>query len=351
MKRNKLAMAFSGALGCLALLALPMMAAWAKPIQWPKAMAIGGAKEGTSYYSEAVAMGRIMTKYLPTTVTGQVTGGSYDNILRIQDGTREMGIVSAMDLYNANRGLKEYEKVGKVPVRIISMGPPGAYRIVTRADLGIKTIPDLKGKIIEVANPGSVLGWDAMERIFKAYGMDLYKDSKARPRGSVRSSVQHLKEGKCDAFCSAGSAGNIRWGIALEASTLFPVYYIPVDKDKIEKINNEAPYWSYGEFPVGVDKQVNTEPVPCLWYRKALSCLPNLNDEIVFAITKSLMEHAKEAGELYAGAGEYNMDRFADGLSAPFHSGAIKYYKEKGIWTPKMEALHKRLLKETGATE
>jgi TRAP transporter TAXI family solute receptor len=351
MKRSKFKILLAGALGCIAIVALSIMAAWANPVNWPKAMAIGSAKEGTSYYSEAVAMGRIMSKYLPTTVTGQVSGGSHENILRLNDGAREMGIVSAMDLYNANRGLKEYEKVGKVPARIISMGPPAAFRIVTRADIGIKSIPDLKGKIIEVATPGSVLAWDAMERIFKAYGMDLYKDSKARPRGSPRSSVQHLKEGKCDAFTTPGSAGTIPFGLILEASTLFPVYYIPLDKDKIDEINKEAPYWSYGEFPVGVDKQVNTEPVPCLWYRKALGCIPALNEEIVFAITKCLMEHAKEAGELYAGAGEYNMDHFADGLAAPFHSGAIKYYKEKGLWTPKIEALHKRFLKETGATK
>jgi hypothetical protein len=218
--------------------------------------------------------------------------------------------------------------------RTIGGGHLTKYVFVARGDAGINTIADLKGKKVlttwraEVHNLG-------VRKVLDHYGLTgKVKELKIT---SPRDVYKSLLEGRVDAAFFTVSPQTAE----LKRSRGLKVLGIPTDLTKeIGKIEPSILVSSYPKGYLGILK----EETPALAFRVMLLSHVDMADDIVYNLLKSLHDHTDELKAGYPLAAQYSMDEIPWETKIPFHPGAIKFYKDIGIWDARAEALQKKLL-------
>jgi TRAP transporter TAXI family solute receptor len=202
---------------------------------------------------------------------------------------------------------------------------PEPFTVVARADAGIKTFDDLKGKRVNIGNPGS--GQRAtMEVVMKAKGWTTDDFALASELKSAEQS-QALCDNKIDAmvFTVGHPSGSIQ-----EATTSCPAVIVAVEGPEIDKIVEEHPYYRKAVIPGGMyagnDQDVHTFGVGA-----TLVTSDAVPEEVIYEVVKAVFENFDDFKKLHPAFAHLKQEQMIkDGLSAPLHAGAVKYYKEKG---------------------
>lgn len=215
----------------------------------------------------------------------------------------------------------------------------------TRADTGIKTILDLKGRKVSWRIPGLgaqvTLGDDSL----KAFGLDPDKDVVLVPFADTITQSQGLLDKKVDAiFSSIGGSKTA------ELEARFGAVVLPFPKDKIGELRAyqiRPECYEVPTLPTGYFAGVIKEPTPVIGKRLVLFGREDLSDDAAYLVVKAIAEHAAELGSVTFELLEWNKERaLPPAFTVPFHPGAIKYFKEQGMWTPAHEAQQSKLLDE-----
>lgn len=293
-----------------------------------KTMAIGTGGTGGVYYPLGGAIANVLSKTLPNMqATAEVTGGSVDNLKLIASGQSEMGFTMADAAADAFKGEDKF-KSGKVPLQTLLVVYPNRMHVVTVEGSGINTMADLKGKRVSTGSPGSATEVMAF-RVIEAAGFDKDKDMK-RERLGVAESVNAIKDRKIDAFFWVG-------GIPTAAVTdlaATPGMKIKMidHADLAEKMNAKyGKLYSASKIPAsvypGMDKDnANTE----VW--NIIVTGNKMSDDDAYNIVKTLVEKKADIVAVHKEAESFSLDNQVQERSpVPFHPGALKYFKEKGI--------------------
>ena len=256
------------------------------------------------------------------------TGGSVYNVNTIRAGELDMGVVQSDVQYNALNGEgEEFEGAGPFEdLRAVFSVHPEPFTVVARADSGIETFDDLKGKRVNVGNPGS--GQRAtMEVLMDAKGWTMDDFALASELKSAEQ-AQALSDNKIDAivFTVGHPSGSIQ-----EATTTVDARLIPVSGPEVEELVKNNPYYSTATIPGGMyrgtDQDVETFGVKATFVSSAA-----VPDEVVYAVTRAVFENFEDFKKLHpAFANLEKEDMVSRALSAPLHPGAEKYYKEAGL--------------------
>jgi TRAP transporter TAXI family solute receptor len=256
------------------------------------------------------------------------TGGSVYNVNTIRAGELDMGVVQSDVQYNALEGRgEEFEAAGPfADLRAVFSVHAEPFTVLARADSGIETFDDLKGKRANVGNPGS--GQRAtMEVLMDAKGWTMDDFALASELKSAEQ-AQALADNKIDAivFTVGHPSGSIQ-----EATTTVDSRLIPVTGPEVDKLVDSNPYYSKAVIPggmyAGTDQDVETFGVKATFVSSAA-----VPEEIVYAVTSAVFENFEEFKKLHPAFA--NLDKEAmvsEALSAPLHPGAEKYYKEAGL--------------------
>jgi uncharacterized protein len=292
-----------------------------------KTMAIGTGGTGGVYYPLGGAIANVLSKALPNTqATAEVTGGSVDNLKLIASGQSEMGFSMADAALDAFKGEDKF-KSGKVPLRTLLVVYPNRMHVVTVEGTGIEKFSDLKGKRVSTGSPGSATEVMAF-RVIEAGGLDKDKDLK-RERLGVAESVNALKDRKIDAFFWVGGVPTA----AVTDLAATPGMKIKIDHaDLADKMNAKygklysASNISKSIYP-GMDKDnANTE----VW--NIIVTNDKMSDDDAYNIVKTLVEKKADIVAVHKEAESFSLDNQVQERSpVPFHPGALKYFKEKGI--------------------
>ena len=258
--------------------------------------------------------------------TAPSTGGSVANLNAIRAGEQDMGVTQSDQQYNALNGEGEFKAAGPFKeLRSVFALHPESFTVVARKDSGIKTFDDLKGKRVNIGNPGS--GQRAtMDALMKEKGWDtsvfqLSSELKAAEQ------AQALCDNNIDAMVYVVGHPN---GSIQEAASSCEAIVIPVTGPEVDKLIKTYPYYVVSVIPKGMypgtDQDVKTFGVTATF----VSSTKTPNDTI-YVVVKAIFDNFDRFKKLHpAFANLKPADMLKDGLSAPLHDGAVKYYKEKG---------------------
>lgn len=293
-----------------------------------KTIAIGTGGTGGVYYPLGGAVANVLSKNLPNVqATAEVTGGSVDNLKLIGSGQSEMGFTMADAALDALKGEDKF-KGNKVPLQTLLVVYPNRMHVVTVEGSGIEKMSDLKGKRVSTGSPGSATEVMAF-RVIEASGLDKDKDMK-RERLGVAESVNAVKDKKIDAFFWVGGIPTA--AVTDLAATPGLKLKLIDHSDAVTKMN--AKYGDLyspgiiksGSYP-GLDKDNKIAEV---W--NIIVTGNKMTDDEAYKIVKTLVEKKDDLVAVHKEALSFSLDNQKQSRSPiPFHPGALKYFKEKGI--------------------
>jgi uncharacterized protein len=293
-----------------------------------KTMAIGTGGTGGVYYPLGGAVANVLSKNLPNVqATAEVTGGSVDNLKLIASGQSEMAFTMADAALDALQGKDKFTS-GKVPLQALLVVYPNRMHVVTVEGTGIEKMSDLKGKRVSTGSPGSATEVMAF-RVIEAAGLDKDKDMK-RERLGVAESVNAVKDRKIDAFFWVGGIPTA--AVTDLAATPGMKMKLIDHGDTAEKMNAKygklytASTIKSGSYP-GQDKD---NAITEVW--NLIVTGGKMSNEDAYAIVKTLVEKKDDIVAVHKEALSFSIDnQVQDRSPIPFHPGALKYFKEKGI--------------------
>jgi len=299
-------------------------------------IATGGVGGVFFYYGSTIA--GIISNTTGISATAIQTTASIDNLALIRDKTDiSKGVIYCATVmsdmaYLAYLGLHERFANNTAPIAILWAMYPNYMHIVTTADSGIKSVYDLKGRRVSTENPGSVTEYLAL-KILKLAGIDPEKDI-VRERLSVQLSTQSLAEGSIDAFFWSGG---LPTGSVLElAKTLSlkgkQIYLLSIDPKIIEGLKKEIPIIVNAVIPKNVYGAPEDANTFATW--NVFVCHKDTPTDIAYQITKAVFENLDTLHKAVAAAKDTNLDNaliYYGKLPIPYHEGALKYFREKGV--------------------
>jgi len=254
--------------------------------------------------------------------SAQATGGSADNLRLIDAGEAELGTVQndvSWFAYTATDSFKD-EQIQSFSV--VSSLYAEYVQIVTRADSGINSIADFKGKSISIGAAGSGVYTNAMH-VLEAAGLTV--DDIDAQYLSFSESADGLKNKQIDAaFICAG----IPNAAITELGSTTEVKLISLSDDEVAKLCAAHP--TYANLKLPADTYGLAEDVNCIAITALLVCSNELDEELVYNMTKALYE--QEGILTHAKAAEITLDTAFVGVGdLPLHPGAARYYQEAGV--------------------
>lgn len=282
-----------------------------------------GGTAGT-YYSYGGVIAQYMTNYADIKVTAVSTGGSKVNAQSVQDGDFQLGFIQSDVMDYAWNGTKSFEKDGGThDFRVLGGLYDETVQLITM-DENIKTVADLKGKSVSIGTAGSGVYFNAID-VLEAAGITI-DDIKPQYQ-SFEDSKESLKDGKIQAaFIVAGAPTTA----ITELATTNGVYLINIDSELREKILETCPYYAATQIPADTYPK-QSEPIETIAVKATVIVSAKLDDETVYKMTAAIFDHADDIALENAKGKELSVEKATEGMAAPFHRGAAKYYAEHGI--------------------
>lgn len=255
------------------------------------------------------------------------TGGSVYNINTIKAGELDMGVAQSDWQFHAYNGTSKFAEAGAFKdLRAVFSVHPEPFTVVARADAGIKDFMDLKGKRVNIGNPGSGQR-GTMEVLMSALGWtnDTFKlasELKAAEQSKA------LCDNKIDAmvYTVGHPSGSIK-----EATTSCDSVLVEVSGAAVDKLVSDNDFYRTATIPGGMyngtDTDTRTFGVGATFVTSA-----QVDEKLVYNVVKAVFENFDTFKKLHpAFANLKKEEMIKDGLSAPLHPGAEKYYKEAGL--------------------
>ncbi|RUM42276.1 MAG: C4-dicarboxylate ABC transporter substrate-binding protein [Desulfocapsa sp.] len=259
--------------------------------------------------------------------TVESTGGSVFNINAVMNGDLEFGVVQSDRQYQAVNGLGEWKDKGpQKELRAVFSIYPESVTLVVAVDSGIKNIKDLKGKKVNIGNPGSGQRQNAIDAL-ETVGLNYEKDLTIE---SVKASWAPglLQDGRIDAFFY--TVGHPSAAIKEATSGARKVRFIALAG--LDQLLARHPYYTQSVIPTALYPGAkNKKDVKTFGVKATLVTSARIPDEIVYAVTRELFENFDNFKKLYPTYANLTRESMLEGLTAPIHPGAMKYYQEVGL--------------------
>lgn len=266
------------------------------------------------------------------------TEGSIANLEALQKGDIDIGITQSDWQYHAYNGTGDFAKKGpNRELRSLFSLHSEPFTIVARTDAGIKKFEDLKGKRINIGNPGSGMR-ATMEMVMHAYGwthkdFSLVSELKAMDQG------QALCENHVDAIVYAAGHPN---GAIQEVTGSCPTQLISVSGPVIDKLIQTNPFYSYVVIP-GRMYRGNPDDIYTFGVKATVVSTESVSSQEMYHVVKSVFDRFDDFKTLHPVFATLNkVDMVLDGNSAPLHEGALRYFKEMGLYEQALDAQQKK---------
>ncbi|WP_018916355.1 TAXI family TRAP transporter solute-binding subunit [Vreelandella zhanjiangensis] len=254
------------------------------------------------------------------------TGGSVANVNGMKSGELDMGVVQSDVQFRAYNGEANFEEEGPwEDMRSVFTMHGEPLTVVARADSGIENISDFPGKRVNIGNPGSGQR-NTMDVVMEAFGWDEGTFSLASQLDAAEQ-ASALSDNNIDAMVYVVGHPN---GSIQEATTTIDARLVSVTGDEIDSLIEEYPYYTRSVIPGGLyrgnDEDVETFGVAATFVSSA-----DVDEDIVYETVKAVFENFDRFKRLHPAFENLNEeDMIADGLTAPLHDGAERYYRERG---------------------
>ncbi len=339
-KRIKLATVCATLLVVLAV-AVPIVFAQSQAL--PKTIGIATHPKGSTLNLIGTGVAKVINSHLQVLATDRPFTGYIAWLPLLNRGEIDMGVITSTDCHYGYEGLSPYrEKLSDL--RLVSAESSLKLGFVAAADAGIKTISGLKKKRVSIDKASASTRID-QETVLKAAGLDLQKDITIVFTAGVAEAVYSVQEGRADTGWASVGMGPVRELISKVGS----IYWIPLcespTSDAAKLIMKTIPGVDLVPVKAGTEPTVSNDtllmnrPIYFVSHKK-------FGDEAVYQIVKTIWHNHQELVNIHPTLfkGWTNKMMAAQDPVIPYHSGAIRFYKEVGAWSDKMEEAQKRLL-------
>jgi hypothetical protein len=306
------------------------------------AVALGGGTALAAQQFVSIGTGGVTGVYYPTggaicrlvnkdrkehgiRCSAESTGGSIYNINTIRAGELEFGVAQSDWQYHAYHGSSSFEDAGPFKeLRAVFSVHPEPVTVIASDESGIKNISDVKGKRMNIGNPGSGTRgtWEVMENAmgWERGDLKLAAEMKSAETG------QAVCDGKIDAyFWLVGHPS----ALTQESLATCDAHLVNVTGPAIDKLVADNPFYRKAVIPAGMYN--NAEDIQTFGVAATFVSSSEVSDEVVYTIVKAVFDNFEDFKKLHpAFANLTEKEMITEGLSAPLHNGAIKYYKERG---------------------
>lgn len=288
---------------------------------------IGSAPPGGAFFVIGGALGEVLNAHQTEEnwqVTTEATQGTMENIRRLTDGDLDFALANAAITYFAVRGEGDWDQPHDM--RSVMTLAPNVGMFLTTTSSGVKTMADLKGKRVVVGPPGAGMEY-FLRPMLEAHGISM---SDITPlNGNQDAAVGMIGDGSAAA---AFLGGAVPTASITQASSSLDVLFIPLDPAARQSLIDTYPFF-------------NPATIPANTYRNQTEAIESLNvgalhlitsakadEELVYQVTKTLYENREAVVEKHAAGRAINAENVVRNTGTEFHPGAIRYYREIGIW-------------------
>lgn len=257
--------------------------------------------------------------------TVESTGGSVFNINAVMSGDMDIGFAQSDTQYYAMTGAAAFKDKPQPKLRALFSVYPELLTLVTRQDANIKTFADIKGKRINVGDPGSGTRVTT-ELVMKEMGMKI-EDLKFAGELKFVEMAPALCDNKIDAFTFVAGHPN---AIFQEAATTCASSIASVTGPAVDKLVKEHPFYAKASVPGKMYKGTDS-PQPTFGVMATVVASADLPEQTAYVITKAVFDNFDDFRKLHPAVSNITKEQMLEGNTVPFHPGALKYFKEKGM--------------------
>ncbi|RXT09098.1 TAXI family TRAP transporter solute-binding subunit [Ammoniphilus sp. CFH 90114] len=258
----------------------------------------------------------------PTSVRS--TDGTVENIQLLMDNKVELAFGMADVASFAYMGEDPFRTEGPfVELRAMAALYPNYVQVVTLIDSPIQSIRDLKGRKVGVGAPNS--GVEANSRLLlQGHGIS-YKDIEPYYL-SYAEAIDQLRQRTIDAAFVTSGLPNPS---VIELMKTHNVRIVPIPVEEARALAETFPFFKLSEIPVGT--YMNGKAIPTVAIQNLMLVRNDLSEERVYQLTRAMFEHLEELAQHHDAAKEIELQTAWTYMAVPYHSGAVKYYKEKQL--------------------
>ncbi len=254
------------------------------------------------------------------------TGGSVYNLNAIRASELDMGVVQSDWQHHAYHGTDRFKGQGNRDLRAVFSLHPEPFTVIARRDANIRQFTDLAGKRVNIGNPGSGQRGN-MDMLMRLYGWDK-DDFKRVTELKSAEQAQALCDNKVDAIVFTVGHPN---GSIKEATTACDTVLVPVTGPVIDKLIAEHDYYRTATVPGGMYSG-NPDDVQTFGVGATFVSSTETPASTIYTVVRAVFENMPQFRRFHpAFAHLQEAQMVSDGLSAPLHPGALRYYKEAGL--------------------
>ena len=313
--------------------------------QLPKSVAIGSNPPGSLFYALASGLAKVISEASPMQAQVQPYAGTSTFVPLFDSGELELGVVNAVDMGMVYQGQKL--KVGgrnpfpHVPSsRLLMRGSPLRSSLIVKKDSPIKTIGDVKGKRVTGEYPAQLAVWYNVFGSLANGGLT-WNDVKVVPVPAVNEGVDALIQGRADVTTHAIGTAKVK-----EAEAAIGIRYISLDcsKQGEARIKKAVPGYYLSVVKAGSSTGI-VEDTCAYTYDIYLVGHKALPDAVVRNVLQAIWVNVEKLPQFHPGFAEWTRARAVDPeVTIPYHPAAIRYFKDSGVWSEKMDEAQKKLL-------
>jgi TRAP transporter TAXI family solute receptor len=292
-----------------------------------KYLSLGTGNPGGTFYFIGAGFANLFNKYVPEVrVIAESTAASEENFHYVIRKKMDLGLISIHVIEPALE-----KKMDLSGVRLVSLGHTSDRHWFVRKDSSIKSIADFRGKRVALGSPGSGTLVSSKMELGAAgkLGLEDFKPAYL----SFTESITAIKDGTVDVgVISAG------YPVAslLDLARTVPLRLIPYTDQEMKAIMDAYPFYVRVIIPAGTYQGVDTDTLT-RGIVTAIFCRQEMSEDLVYKLMKALYDHSKEKDAIHPQARQWNLENMFRGADyttkyIPFHTGAVKYLKEKGVW-------------------
>lgn len=313
--------------------------------QLPRSVTIGANPPGTVFYAVGSGLAKVMSDALPFQAVVQPYTGSSTFLPLLNTGEIDFGINNAVDMGLAYRG-PGFKIGGRNPfphapnARLAMRGAPLIISMLVKKDSPFKSVHDVKGKRVTGEYPAHLAVWYNMYGALSNGGLT-WDDVKVIPVPAVNDGVDALVQGRAEVTIMAVNAAKVR-----EADAAVGVRHLSIDcsPEGDARIRKAVPGYYTRMIKAG-GALAMVEDTCTIAYDIYLTTHKAAQDQVVSSTLKAIWDNVEKLPPVHPIFKEWTKERAVDpDVTTPYHPAAVQFYKERGLWSAKMDEAQRKLL-------
>jgi len=287
-------------------------------------LSVGTAPPGGTFFVVGGAVAEVLDAHGPWRVTAEATKGTQENIRRLERGELDLALANAAITYFAVRGAEGWERA--YPVASAMTLAPNVGLFLARERSGIDRLADLAGRRVVVGPAGA--GFEFFLRpILAAHGVAL--DDLTALNNTQSGAVDMLADGSADAVFLGGG---VPTPSVTQAAAGGGVTFIPYDPAAVERLVADYTFFAPATIPAGTYTGLDADFHGLDVGSMHLIVAADAADERVYELVATIWEHRAEVAARHAAGRAIRPEVVVRDTGTPFHPGAIRFYRDAGLW-------------------